>query len=234
MKKITKPITNDSGADLLEPPEGGRAHFGALRIYATPVNLVAGAEGYTVPGVTDFEGNVRYYKGKVKVEKSRTVHVVMTLTKTDREGAEYVVAKDMLTGDKSYKRVVLPAMKAVLKDLGKFVNTGNPAFVQVEEIGTGETFMGTDDDGNPTEIERNTWKLVAMYPTAEALKAAADEFFAQFAEEGETTVVVPPGTWTPESWNAVRANVEADMKSVGAEVTSAKWQIPADWLTANL
>lgn len=217
---------------LLAPPEGGKMHFGALKAYASPVKLEAGAAGYTVPGVTDFDGNPKFYKGKVKVEKSRTVHLVLALTKKDREGVPYVMAKDMLTGDKAYKKVVYPSMKT-LGDLS-FVNANIAKFVQIEEVSTGETFMGTDTEGHPAEFERMAWKIVKAFATEAEMNAVAEEFFSQFAEgdEAAPAVAVPSG-YDQAGWLAIRGNVKADIASIGMDATAAKWGIAKDWLNAN-
>ncbi len=123
----------EDAAALMEPPSGGRIHFGRLTIHATRVRPEGGHEGYSIEGLTDFNGLPVTFKGNAPDAKSRTVHVVPVLTKTDKDGADFTIYQNMYSSSLEYKRVFLKAVTAMIPNFTSIVNTGAVVFVRLEE-----------------------------------------------------------------------------------------------------
>jgi len=208
-------------SELLNPTVSSIKRFGKLRFYATPVSLTAGAS-YIIPGIPNFEKTGdKEWKGKAKTAQSGMRHIVMVLTSKSKEGEEYQRTKDYLTADKFYKNTLFPA----ITKLDLTVDTDY--FACIEECESGRFY---------NEKPVMDWKVIATYKTAEEMKKAEDEHFAQFASTAtaEAAALDIPEGWTAETWTPDFANQFA---TACAEVTGKppvvaaqlKTKIPTDW-----
>lgn len=168
---MTEPETNDPFA----PQEaGGKMKFCKLKLFANPVTLESGAS-YTVQGVHDKDGNTREWRGKRLDKTSKRFHIILHARATDKDGNDYEMARDYLNSDKPYTKIVHPALLKVFGETGKFP-VKEYAFVQVEEVPTGESFEGRDG----TTVNKTAWKVVAKFANEAALKAAETKHFSRF------------------------------------------------------
>lgn len=164
--------------DPFAPQEGGnKTKFGKLKLFANPVTLESGAS-YQIKGIHDREGNTRDWKGKRLDKTSKRFHVVMHVRADDKDGNEYEMAKDYLNSDKPYKTIVYPALAKVFGE--KQFPTKDYAFVQLEELPTGETYVATGGDKAGQTVEKTAWKVVNKFANEGALKAAEKEYFSRF------------------------------------------------------
>lgn len=226
--------TQEDGAALLEPPSGGKVHFGRLTIYAKKVRLESGAEGYSIEGLTDFNGLPVQFAGKVPDEKSRTVHVVPVLTKTDKDGADFTVHQNLLSGSREYKRVLYGSLQKNVPNFASLVNTGAVVFVRVEEVPFIDFYPSGADENKTTyidregdRIDRTVWKVAEHYESLDAMKAASDEFFAQFREgEGadgseDGGLGTSPGSYNPDGWAGMTGSIAESYKESGNAIKIA-------------
>lgn len=177
---------SDETFDPFAPQESGnKTKFGKLKLFANPVTLESGAS-YKVKGIHDREGNTREWKGKRLDKTSKRYHVVMHVRADDKDGNEYEMAKDYLNSDKPYKAIVYPALVKVFE---KQFPVKDYAFVQLEEIATGETYVAQSGNKAGETIEKTAWKIVAKFANEGAMKAAEKEYFSRFATgtNGATT-----------------------------------------------
>jgi hypothetical protein len=220
-KSTTNRSKKQMPSELLNPTVSTIKRFGKLRFHATPVTLTAGAS-YAIPGIVNFEKTGdKEWKGKAKVAQSSTRHVVMVLTSRSKEGEEYQRTKDYLTNDKFYKSAIHPAI--VKLDL----TIDTDYFACIEECESGRFY-------NDKPVM--DWKVLATFKTAEDMKKAEDEHFAQFANNAtaEAAALDIPEGWTAETWTPDLANQFA---TACAEVTGKppvvatqlKAKIATDW-----
>lgn len=169
---------SDETIDPFTPQEGGnKMKFARLKLFANPVTLESGAS-YTVKGIHDRDGNTREWKGKRLNKTSKRFHVIMHALADDKDGNEYEMAKDYLNSDKPYKAIVYPALVKVFGE--KQFPTKDYAFVQLEEILTGETYVATGGNKAGETIEKTAWKAIAKFPNEAEWKAAEKEYFSRF------------------------------------------------------
>lgn len=196
----------------LTPQESQQSRFGTLTLYLTRIGFETGHEGYGVPGVVDFDGNPRKFKGKVPSKNGKALHLVMVLEQAKQDGELYTRSFDILTGDKSYKRFVFPALVSALggESSVKAAITGRKALpVRIEEVPTGVPYSFTNREGEKQTGERIAWAVREVYASPEAMRDAAETYFAQFKNEGETDAEVAaiygfpiPPAWAgdPKAW----------------------------------
>ena len=164
--------------DPFAPQEGGnKTKFGRLKLFANPVTLESGAS-YQIKGIHDREGNTRDWKGKRVDKTSKRFHVVMHVRADDKDGNEYEMTKDYLNSDKPYKSVVYPSLVKVFGE--KQFPIKDYAFVQLEEVATGETYVAQSGNKAGETIEKTAWKVVNKFANEGALKAAEKEYFSRF------------------------------------------------------
>ena len=224
----------EDAAALMEPPSGGRIHFGRLTIHATRVRPEGGHEGYSIEGLTDFNGLPVTFKGNAPDAKSRTVHVVPVLTKTDKDGADFTIYQNMYSSSLEYKRVFLKAVTAMIPNFTSIVNTGAVVFVRLEETPFNDFYPSGADENKTTYIDREgkrkdrtIWKVAENYPSPDALKAASDEFFAQFKEgedggAGESDGLgAAPGSYNVDGWAGMTDGIADQFNESGDAVKVA-------------
>lgn len=167
MTESTEPI------DPFAPQEGGlKTKFGKLKLFASPVTLESGAS-YTVKGIHDRDGNTREWRGKKLDKTSKRFHIIMHVRADDKDGNEYEMARDCLNSDKAYTKIIHPAL---VKVFGKELPVKEYALVKLEEVPTGESFVGRD--GNT--LDKTAWRVTQKYANESALKAAEKEHFSRF------------------------------------------------------
>src|SRR3990167_7724603 len=164
--------------DPFAPQEGGnKTKFGRLKLLANPVILESGAS-YTVKGIHDRDGNTREWKGKKLDKTSKRFHVIVHVRADDKHGNEYEMSKDYLNSDKPYKAIVYPSLVKVFGE--RQFPVKDYAFVRLEEIPTGETYVATKGDKAGETVEKTAWKVVAKFANETAWKAAEKEYFSRF------------------------------------------------------
>lgn len=192
---------NTEPLDPFAPQEGGlKTKFGKLKLIANPVTLESGAS-YTVKGIHDRDGNTREWRGKKLDKNSKRFHIIMHVRADDKDGNEYEMARDMLNSDKAYTKIVHPALTKVF---GKELPTTNYALVKLEEVPTGESFIGRD--GNT--LEKTAWRVTQKYANEAALKAAEKEHFSRFTSAGNGATESANTAWSfnQDTIDAIKRN----------------------------
>lgn len=233
---------------------GGKTRFGLLQLFSHPVVLESGAS-YQIPGVTDKDNNVKNWNGKKISKDSKTRHVVLKVIATDKDGNNYSMLRDHLTGDKPYKTIVHPALMKIFGETKKFpVTTAVP--VQFDEVETGESFAGTNrETGEPMRVNKSTWKVTKLFKNTAEMKQAETEFFSKFTNGGESngngatassiTPAVPQGyVWTATepgqvSWKTQLPSIKkyaakAEAPKATADSTPKQKKVLYDWLIEQL
>lgn len=171
-------MADETDFDPFAPQEGGnKTKFGRLKLFANPVMLESGAS-YQIKGIHDREGNTRDWKGKRLDKASKRFHIVMHVRADDKDGNEYEMAKDYLNSDKPYKSIVHPALVKVFGE--KQFPVKDYAFVQLEEVPTGETYVAQSGNKAGETIEKTAWKVVNKFESEAKMKAAEKEYFSRF------------------------------------------------------
>lgn len=182
------------------PQEGGNRHgFGKWRIVTNFIELKKGAS-YTIPGLTNMNGEAFEFRGKNKVVSSNLVHVIIVSTQTKQDGSSYDKFVDFLyrTNDELYA-VAYPALKAVLGDK---LAPNATAYIEYEEVSV--PVKGRDKPGL-------TFKAIRQFKSQAEMDAARETYFSRFANgngqaqeaDSPTFETGIPDGYTPESWKAM-------------------------------
>lgn len=187
------------------PQEGGNKHgFGKWRIITNYIELKKGAS-YTIPGLTNMNGEPFEFRGKQKVASSNLVHVIIVSTQTKQDGSSYDKFVDFLyrTNDELYA-VAYPALKAVLGDK---LAPNATAYIEYEEVSV--PVKGRDKPGL-------TFRALRQFKNATEMDAAREAYFSRFASNGtqaedsdsaEYKAGIPEG-YTAQSWAAMKPELE--------------------------
>jgi hypothetical protein len=232
MTEAVKSFKNLLGDDIdaaLQGPTGTRKLFGVLQPWIIRVNLVAGAAGYDVPNVVNFDGEPRFFKGQVPSSKGNVYNFIMNLAQQTQEGETYHRHKSILTSNKTYIREVYPSF---LKLLGGVDGVRNSIEAHipacVEEIPTGRTYPRRNDEGEEIKVSEMTWRLVEVYPSVEAMHQAAEEFYSQFSSEGDGGGLtgIPADFPVPEAWKTAPDEWVAQLPSVLSALSDLGGETP--------
>lgn len=197
--------------DLFAPDEqGGKRKFGMLRLHARKVKLQSGAS-YTIPGLTNRDGEIWEFKGKQPDEASNTRHIVLDVEVKSRDGGTYHTFRDAMSFDKWYKEIVYPSLK---KNFGSDLSTltTTPAPVEVEEV-----------PYKDREYERTTLRVLRRFASVAEMEAAEKAHFARFGNttDIEASAASSNGTFNVADWSYDKA----DMQKKFDEARAAKKSI---------
>lgn len=175
---------------------GNKTKFGKLKLFANPIKMVKVSDGgiYTIPSIHDRDGNVKEWRGKKIDKASKQFHVVMHVKANDKDENEYEMTRDALTTDKSYKELIFPALTKVF---GKELPTKAYAFVQFEEVPSGEKYT---DKETGTEKDRTVWQVVKQFKSEQLMKAAEKEYFSRFSNGNGATEEAPADENAAPDW----------------------------------
>ena len=152
------------------PASNEKFMFGTLSLRVNKIVLQAGHEGYTEPDLTNKDGDLYYFKAKVKDPGGYYNHAIMVLKCRRQNGTEYLAHRDFLYKDDDPEmEMAMPALRQFFgQNLEKIC--GRTAEVKVQdarfEVGG---------------YKKSTFVVVEVYPDRAAREAAEQKHFAQFS-----------------------------------------------------
>lgn len=229
----------DSDFSWDEPKEtavsGGRKHFAKLRFFPVPVVPFQKGQSITLPNVFDdkfdeasgqtLRQGLKEFKGykNGKTSEGHTLYVLVA-EQSSKDGGSYQVIKQFKSWpDKGrenlWAKFQYPALRTISDPaIRSKLTAGQEVYASFEDMPTGEMV-----DINGSSVEMKYWGNFTVYQTADALKNAEVEFFANI--QTGSNGAGPDVTNIPAKWYANSQSQEAKTSNIQAMLTYIKQQI---------
>lgn len=191
------------------PPEstGAKMGFGDLQINVNRVELEKGAS-YTIPGLTNKDGELFPFKGKKLTPDGSNRHVILKIIKRKKDGELYTIFSHFMYWTKDVQcKISYPALQKVFGEkltdgLTWKNNKSSIVPIQYEEVEFTEE--GRTSPGR-------AFKVVKVFKSQAEREAAETQHFARFqsgeagtnANTGAAFETGIPEGYTAESWKAM-------------------------------
>lgn len=185
-------------------PEGGKHHFGHLRLYVPQVTKHWEAGKYfTIPGVVGGDFNEKADDGNMMFKSftkgGNDKLYILVATKQDQNGNDYQIVKQYPS--RRYRKsdklvsadILIPSLKAMPKEYLKQIMASG-IYAEWDEVETGDVFKA-----NGEEKPIMAWAHFKPFENKEAMVKAQNEFFSQFSGNSDVVEVKP---YHPQSWTA--------------------------------
>lgn len=196
------------------PPEstGAKMGFGDLQVIVNRVKLEKGAS-YTIPGLTNKDGELFPFKGKKLTPDGTNRHVILKIIKRKKDGELYTVFSHFMYWAKDVQcKISYPALQKVFGEKltdGLTWKSGKSSIVpiQYEEVEFEEA--GRTSPGR-------AFKVVKVFKSQAEREQAETQHFARFqsGEAGANASTGPhfetgiPEGYTAQSWAAMKGEME--------------------------
>lgn len=128
-------------------------------------------------------GKVPFSEG-VDNPQDRVIAIKLSIQCASKDGGSYSVDQDEINSSKVWQ-ITRASIEAIGMDLRRLANT----YVQVKRVGSKDYYTNKTTGERK---EKQALKFVAVYPTLEAMQAAADAFYAPRNQASAATPVATP------------------------------------------
>jgi len=129
-------------------------------------------------------GKVPFDATQHRLDDRRT-SIKMDLQPLASSGLNFAIQRDMIAESREWAGIVLPSIKA----LGIEPKAIDEAWVKAELVQTGQSYKRRDTG---EEVQKTTFKFLAIYPDEAACEAAAASFFGNGPAEDEEDLAPMP------------------------------------------